>query len=79
MYSKTKALKSVYEIVNNFYNSNNSESELEPQLEKIAIKNNFDILVKDNNGINVYTTNKKSINHISCVERLFTVLHIRSM
>ena len=25
---------------------------------KLSIKNNFDILIKDNNGINLYTTNK---------------------
>lgn len=57
LYKKTKALKSVYEIVNNYYN-NFQDIDLETQLEKIAINNNFDILIKNNQNINVYTSNK---------------------
>lgn len=57
LYNKTKALKSVYEIVNNYYN-NFQDIDLETQLEKIAINNNFDILIKNNQNINVYTSNK---------------------
>lgn len=57
LYSKTRALKSVYEAVNYYYN--NAESgDLESQLEKIAIKNNFDILIKNDQNVNVYTSNK---------------------
>ena len=44
IYSKTKALKSVYETVNNYY-SNSQDGDLEMILEKIAIQNNFDILI----------------------------------
>lgn len=57
IYSKTKALKSVYEIVNNHYTSL-SDVDLETQLEKIAINNNFDILIKNDQNVNVYTSNK---------------------
>ena len=57
LYSKTKALKSVYKIVNNYY-INEEDVNLEAQLEKIAIKNNFDILIKNNQNVNVYTSNK---------------------
>ena len=57
LYNKTKALKSVYEIVNNYYN-NSQDIDLETQLEKIAINNNFDILIKNSQNINVYTSNK---------------------
>lgn len=57
IYSKTKALKSVYEIVNNHYMSS-SNMDLETQLEKIAINNNFDILIKNDQNVNVYTSNK---------------------
>ena len=45
IYSKTKALKSVYETVNNYYNDAQN-IDLETQLEKLAINNNFDILIK---------------------------------
>lgn len=57
IYSKTKALKSVYEVVNNYYRGSQN-IELETQLEKIAINNNFDILIKNDQNVNVYTSNK---------------------
>ena len=57
LYSKTNSLKSTYKKINEFYN-NSQEIDLEEQLEKIAINNNFDILIKDNQNINVYTSNK---------------------
>lgn len=58
LYNKEKTLKSVYETINNYYKNPSQDSDIETELEKISVKNNFDILIKDNNGINVYTTNK---------------------
>lgn len=58
LYNKEKTLKSVYETINNYYNNPIQDNSIEIELEELSIKNNFDILVKDNNGINVYTTNK---------------------
>ena len=58
LYSKENTLKAVYETINNYYNSPKQNNDIETELEKLSIKNNFDILIKDNNGINVYTTNK---------------------
>lgn len=57
LYSKTKALKSVYHIINNYYIDEN-EVNMETKLEMIAIKNNFDILIKNEQNVNVYTSNK---------------------
>jgi len=57
LFSKTKALKSVYKIVNNYYNTS-QDFDLEIQLERIAINNNFDILIKNDQNVNVYTSNK---------------------
>lgn len=57
LYNKTKALKSVYKIVNNYYN-NSQNIDLETQLERIAINNNFDILIKNEQNVNVYTSNR---------------------
>lgn len=57
IYSKTKALKSVYETVNEYY-SYSSQEEIELDLEKIAIQNNFDILIKNEQNVNIYTSNK---------------------
>ncbi len=57
IYSKTKALKSVYETVNEYYSISKQE-EIELDLEKIAIQNNFDILIKNDQNVNIYTSNK---------------------
>ena len=58
LYNKEKTLKSVYEIINEYYNNSYIDGNIESELEKLSIRNNFDILVKDSNGINIYTTNK---------------------
>ena len=57
LYSKIKTLKSVYETINDYY-SNSQNGDLEIQLEKIAIQNNFDILIRDSQNVNIYTSNK---------------------
>ena len=57
LYSKQTALKSVYETVNNYYN-NGEIGDLATELEKIAVRNNFDILIRDDQNVNVYTSNK---------------------
>ena len=57
LYQKRQALKSVYEIVNNHYNGA-TQNDLESQLEKIAIQNNFDILIRNNQNVSIYTSSK---------------------
>ena len=58
-YKKTSALKSVYTVVNDRYNNNDLKENIENELEKIAIKNGFDILIRNNNeNVNVYTSTK---------------------
>ena len=58
LYNKEEAIKSVYNQLNEYYNSSENSQTIETEIEKISIKNNFDILVEDENGINIYTTNK---------------------
>ena len=57
LYSKRKALISVYQTINEYYN-NGQVYDLESKLEQIAIQNDFDILIRDNQDVNVYTSNK---------------------
>lgn len=57
IYSKRQALKSVYETVNNFY-QDPQNGNLETQLERISIQNNFDILIKNDQNVSIYTSNK---------------------
>ena len=58
LYKKQNTLKTVYESINNYYKTPGQDNDIQTELEKLSIKNNFDILIKDNNGINLYTTNK---------------------
>ena len=56
LYSKRQTLKSVYKTVNEYYN-NAQSGDLESELEQIAIQNNFDILIRNEQNVNVYTSN----------------------
>ena len=57
LYSKTRALKDVYIRLNDYYN-NPEVTDMESELERIAIKNNFDILIKNDQNVNIYTSSK---------------------
>ncbi len=57
LYSKRIALRSVYQTVNDYYN-NGEEGDLSSELEQVAVKNNFDILIRNDQNVNVYTSNK---------------------
>lgn len=57
LYSKRNALKSVYMTVNEYYN-NGAQGDLLSELEQMAISNNFDILIRNDQNVNVYTSNK---------------------
>ena len=56
LYSKQNTLEDVYNQLNNYYNGEDHELDLESEMEKIAIKNNFDILIKDEDNINIYSS-----------------------
>ena len=65
-FNKEKQLENVYNIINNYYNNDEEEQMLE-ELDKLSIKNNFDILIKDTQNISIYSSNKdfySSINDI---------------
>ena len=57
LYSKQNTLKEVFEQLNDYYNGYNYELDLETEMEMIAVKNNFDILIQDGN-YTIYTSNK---------------------
>ncbi len=58
IYSKERELKSVYERVNNYYKDPDFSIDLKSELEKIAIRNNFDILIQGLSNECIYTSNK---------------------
>ena len=58
LYNKEELLKKVYKVINEYYNSNYSQNNIDEELEKISIKNDFDILIKNNYDENIYISNK---------------------
>lgn len=51
MYSKQEELMKAYNIINTYYNGQSSDETIEIELEKLSLRNNFDILIKTNNSI----------------------------
>ena len=75
LYSKTNDLKDVYKLINNYYN-HPSDIDINSELEKLAVKNNFDILIKDNENINVFTSNKDFLSTFGEMNALTNNLNI---
>ena len=59
IYSKTAIIKKDYQKVNNYYASENPNINLETELKKIAYKNNFDILIKTDTNLIIFTSDKE--------------------
>ncbi len=59
IYSKTVTIKQVYQKVNNYYASENKSINLEAELKKIANKNNFDILIKTDTNLIIFTSDRE--------------------
>ena len=57
-YNKEKQLEHVYKIINEYYNAEESNKDLSDELDKIAINNNFDILIRNNENVSIYSSNK---------------------
>ena len=70
LYSKIKNVKLAYEKINSYYNTSvqNENFDMENELEKISVKNDFDILVMDHENIMLFSSNRNfasSINKIN--------------
>lgn len=74
LYSKTKSLNAIYNKINHYYLQENSNEDLALELEKIAINNNFDILIMTNKNINVYSTNRDFLNNLNDLNSITNIL-----
>lgn len=61
LYNKINSLERVYKQINEFTSQVYNIAEFQEQLEKISINNNFDIIVKTNDNITIYSTTKDYI------------------
>ena len=59
IYSKTATIKQVYQKLNDYYNTENTNVDLETELKKIAYKNNFDILIKTDTNLIIFTSDRE--------------------
>ena len=72
IYSKEKTLIDTYNSINAYYKNasvNNSDT-MELELEKEAIKNNFDILIKTDKNISIYSSNRDFISSLNDINQL---------
>ena len=70
MYTKQNNLFNVYKLVNDYYNSNLQNMDIQLELEKIAISNNFDIILKTNEDISIYSSNKNFLETLGQINSL---------
>ena len=64
LYTKQQDLTEVYNTINNYYNSKYNSEQLEVRLEKLAIYNNFDILIKNDENITLYSSNRDFLSNL---------------
>ena len=62
LYSKTENTKAIYQKINQYYNElelkGNSSINIDEELNKISVKNDIDILIKNNENILLYISDK---------------------
>ena len=58
LYNKENSLKLVCSTINNYYANSYTQEQINDELEKIAIKYDFDILIRDDNNESIYFSNK---------------------
>ena len=66
-YTKSNQLKSVYGLINSYYNGKTDITDLEEELDKTSIKNNFDIIIKDQDDVAVYLSNKDFLSNVRVI------------
>ena len=64
-YTKSNQLKSLYNNINDYYNSDNPATNFKDELDRVAIKN--DIIIKDENDKAVYLSNKDFLSNIRVI------------
>lgn len=72
LYSKVNTLLTVYSKVNAYYSYPIANIDIELELEKIAINNNFDIIIKTNEDISIYSSDKNfldTLGQITSIEK----------
>lgn len=74
LYSKTENVKQAYEKINTYYNiieqNPNTPINIEDELNQIAIKNDFDILIMNNKNILIFSSDKSLTSAIDKINEM---------
>ena len=70
-YIKSNTLKTLYKQINEYYNGDLEIDNINEELNKIAIKNNFDIIIKNDQNVVVYLSNKDFLSNIKQIIELW--------
>lgn len=72
MHSKTNTVKQVYQKINNYYKYNTG-SGIENELKRIAFNNNFDIYIKTDKDVYIFSTGRdfySTLNQLDTIENM---------
>lgn len=69
LYSKTNTVRQVYKKINNYYKYNMTTG-IESELKRIAFNNNFDIYIKSDNDVYIFSTDKDFYSTISRINSI---------
>lgn len=69
LFTKKESLIGTYNYLNKYYNAGTSEVDIELELERMAVNNDFDIMIKDNQN-NIYVSNKDFLESIGEIEEI---------
>lgn len=74
LYSKTNNLKQAYEKINNYYNileqNPNAQIDIEDELNRISIKNDFDILIMNHQNILLFSSDKNLTSTVNKINEM---------
>ena len=65
LYSKTNTIKEVYQKINDYYANPTLDVNLEEELKKIAYRNNFDILIKTDTNLILFSTDRDFLDSLN--------------
>jgi len=68
VYSKTNTVKKLYQKINNYYTSPNLSTNLENELRRSAFVNNFDILIKTDTDLILFTTDRDFLSSLNRIQ-----------
>ena len=68
IYSKTNTIKEVFAAIDNYYTEPNLDIDLDEELKKISFRNNFDILIRTDSNLILFSTDRNFWANLNMIE-----------